>query len=183
MIVTKTIPINAQDFIRRCSHDCRLGRYAKDGNYLDFLIAETGKSHPRLLEYLRVVDRSVGQPRYHAQADHIVPQAVWSILMPSELCGPDRADGVFMHALANLFWRGPVENQSLDQEAIRHIRSEASVTLRRPPAKRQEWTAKWIEIFLLTKRDEALVFPGDCVDLSVLDKLPARGSGTNWMGG
>jgi hypothetical protein len=183
MMIAKTIPINAQDFVRRCSHDCRLGRYAKDGNYLEFLIAETGKSHPKLLEYLRVVDRRVGQPRYYAQADHIIPQAVWSILMPSELRGPDRLDGVFMHALSNLFWRGPIENQSLDQEAIRHICSEASTAARKPPAKRQEWTAKWIEIFLLTKRDEALVFPGDHVNLSVLENVPARGSGTNWMGG
>ena len=103
--------------------------------------------------------------------------------MPSELRGPDRPDGVFMHSLSNLFWRGPIENQSFDQEAIRHIRSEASTAARRPPTKRQEWTAKWIEIFLLTKRDEALVFPGDLVNLSVLENLPARGSGTNWMGG
>ena len=88
-----------------------------------------------------------------------------------------------MHALSNLFWRGPVENQSLDQEAIRHIRSAATAALRQAPAKRQEWCGKWIEMFLLTKRDEALVFPGDLVNLSVLDNLPAKGSGTNWMGG
>jgi hypothetical protein len=183
MIVTKAIPINAQDFIRRCGHDCRLGNYAKDGNYLEFLIAETRRSHPKLLDFLRVVDRRAGKPRYYAEADHIIPQAVWSTLMPGELCGPDQPDGVFMHALSNLFWRGPVENQSFDQEAIRHIRNEAGTALRQAPAKRQEWSAKWIEIFLLTKRDEALVFPGDLVNLATLDNLPARGSGTNWMGG
>lgn len=183
MIVTKTIPINAQDFIRRCGHHCRLGKYAKDGNYLDFLIAETGRSHPKLLELLRVIDRKAGKPRYYAEADHIIPQAVWSTLMPRELCGPDRPDGVFMHALSNLFWRGPIENHSLDHEAIRHIRSEVAAVLRQAPAKRQAWSAKWIEIFLLTKRDEALAFPGDLVNLSAMDNVPARGSGTNWMGG
>jgi hypothetical protein len=183
VILTKSIPIDAQDFVRRCSHDCRVGRYAKDGDYLEFLIAETGKTHQKLLEFLRVVDRRSGMPRYHAQADHIVPQAVWPILMPSDLCGPNRADGPFMHALSNLFWRGAFENQSHDQEAIRHILSEATPVSRQAPSKRQSWAKKWIEIFLLTKRDEALAFPGDLVNLSTLDKLPARGAGTNWMGG
>ena len=183
MILTKSIPINAQDFVRRCSHDCRLGRYAKDGDYLEFLIAETRKSHQKLLEFLRVVDRRSGKARYHAQADHIIPQSVWTLLMPSELCGPGRADGPFMHALSNLFWRGASENQSLDHEAIRHIGLEATAVSRQAPSKRQAWASKWIEIFLLTKRDEALAFPGDLVNLSSLDKLPARGPGTNWMGG
>jgi hypothetical protein len=183
MILTKTIPINAQDFIRRCSHDCRTGKYAKDGDYLEFLIAETGKSHQKLLDFLRVVDRRSGKPRYHAQADHIIPQKVWRLLMPRELCGPDRPDGVFMHVLSNLFWRGPVENQSLDGQAIRLIRSEATAVAREAPARRQAWASRWIEIFLLTKRDEALAFPGDLVNLSALDNIPARGTGTNWMGG
>lgn len=183
MILTKTIPVNAQDFVRRCSHDCRVGKYAKDGDYLEFLIAETRRSHEKLLEFLRVIDRRSGMPRFHAQADHIIPQAVWSILMPRDLCGPGGPDGAFMHALSNLFWRGPVENQSLDHEAIKHIRREATTMLRQAPARRQEWAKKWIEIFLLTKRDEALAFPGDLVNLSSLDKLPARGVGTNWMGG
>jgi hypothetical protein len=91
-----------------------------------------------------------------------------AFLQPAEVCS---------------FWRGPVENQSFDQEAIRHIRSQAATALRQAPAKRHEWAAKWIELFLLTKRDEALVFPGDLVNLSALDNIPARGSGTNWMGG
>jgi hypothetical protein len=182
MILAKTIPVNAQDFVRRCSHDCRVGKYAKDGNYLEFLIAETGKSHQKLLDFLRVVDRRSGKPRFHAQADHIIPQAVWSILMPRDLSGPNGPDP-FVHALSNLFWRGPTENQSLDQEAIKHIQREATTMSRQAPAKRQEWEKKWIEIFLLTKRDEALVFPGDLVNLSSLDKIPARGAGTNWMGG
>jgi hypothetical protein len=95
VILTKTIPVNAQDFVRRCSHDCRVSRYAKDGDYLEFLIAETRKSHQKLLEFLRVVEQKVGN----------------------------------------------------------------------------------------AERDEALVFPGDLVNLSSLDKLPARGAGTNWMGG
>jgi hypothetical protein len=183
MILTKQIPVNAQDFVRRCSHDCRVGNYAKNGDHLEFLIAETGKSHQKLLDFLRVVDRGPGAARYHAQADHIIPQSVWPILMPRELRGPNGPDGNFMHCLSNLFWRGPVENQALDQDAIKHIQREETAMLRQPPAKRQEWMNRWIEIFLFTKRDEALVFPGDLVDLSSLDHLPARGSGTNWMGG
>jgi hypothetical protein len=183
MILTKYIPISAADLIRRCGTDIRLGRFAADGNYLDYLIAETEKSHAKLLEYLRVIDRRSGQPRYYAQADHIIPRSVWPLLMPRELRGPGAPDGNWVHSLSNLFWRGPQENRSHDQASIRMIQDEAPEVARRGPMQYREWADRWIEIFLLTKRDEALVFSGDLVNLSVLSKMPARGGGTNWMGG
>jgi len=183
MILAKHIPVYADDFIRRCGTACRLNKFAKDGNYKELLILETGKSHPKLLEYLKVHDRRPGRPGYWAQVDHIVPQAVWVTLMPIELHGPDRPDGAFMHCLSNLFWRGPVENQSYDQSFINKVREEETSISRKSPSERQSWSKKWIEIFLRTKHDEALVFPGDHVDPSRFEDLPANNPGTNWLGG
>lgn len=183
MILAKHIPISADDFVRRCGTDCRLGRYAKDGNYRELMIAETAKSHKKLLEYLRVLDRTSGGAKFWAQVDHIVPQKVWPILMPTELRGPDRPDGCFMHALSNLFWRGTLENQSLDGRFIRCVQQEVTGIAAKPPRERQCWAKKWIEIFLRTKHDEAVVFPGDHVDPSRFEELQADNTGTNWMGG
>jgi len=183
MILAKRIPIHAQDFIRRCGTDCRLGRYASDGDYRRLLEECTAKSHRGLLEYLTRHGATKGEPKYWGQVDHIIPQAVWTLLMPPELRGPDRPDGSFMHALSNLFWRGTNENQSLDLQLITLTKIEGGDYSRRQPKERQEWAANRIEIFLRTKHDEALVFPGDHVDPSRFDSMEARGTGTNWMGG
>jgi hypothetical protein len=183
MILAKRIPIYAQDFIRRCATDCRLGRYATDGDYRSLLEQATAKSHNGLLEYLRRHDAKSGESKYWAEVDHIIPQALWTLLMPTELRGPDRPDGCFMHALSNLFWRGPNENRSLDQRFISSIQVEGGTYARRAPRERQEWAGKRIEMFLRTKHDEALVFPGDHIDPSRFNDMEAHGTGTNWMGG
>ncbi len=183
MILAKRIPIHAQDFVRRCATDCRLGRYASNGDYHLLLEEATASSHPGLLEYLRRHDSQKGEARYWADVDHIIPQAVWTILMPSELHGPDRPDGCFMHALSNLFWRGPNENRSLDSKWIASTQAEWSTYARRAPRERRSWADKRIEMFLLAKHDEALVFPGDHIDPSRFGSMEGRGTGTNWMGG
>lgn len=64
MILAKNIPVCADDFIQRCGTDCKLGRFAKAGKYKELLILETGKSHSKLLEYLRVHDRKPGGLEY-----------------------------------------------------------------------------------------------------------------------
>jgi hypothetical protein len=178
MILAKNIPIHADDFIRRCSTDIRLGRYAKDGDYRELLVTETGKSHAKLLEFLRVNDRRPGKRRLYADADHIIPQSVWPVLMPSELQGKE-----YVHAVANLFWRAVVENQSLDNRFIQQIRSEQGRVAGQAPSQRQAWAKRWIETFLRTKHDEALVFPGDHIDPSRFHSMEGGPRGTNWMGG
>jgi hypothetical protein len=183
MILAKQIPIHAQDFIRRCATDCRLGRYARDGDYRFLLREATKKSHKGLLEYLQRHDAKEGEAKYWAEVDHIIPQAVWTLLMPPEVRGPDRPDGCFMHVLSNLFWRGPNENRSFDQSLISVTQDEGRIYARKPPRERQEWAGSRIEIFLRTKHDEALVFPGDHIDPSRFRNMEARGTGTNWMGG
>jgi hypothetical protein len=56
------------------------------------------------------------RPRYSAEADHIIPQAVWFLLMQDivEPCKGARACDV----ISNLFWRDPYFNRSNDQQAI-----------------------------------------------------------------
>ena len=70
MIVTKAIPINAQDFVRRCSHDCRLGKYAKDGNYLEFLITETRRSQCEAARFPTRGRQKSRQAAVLLEADH-----------------------------------------------------------------------------------------------------------------
>ena len=81
MIHSRSIPFTAEKFVSACKDDVALGRYAPSGDYLEFLIKFTRRKDPRLLSFIRVLDRSTGQPRYFAEADHIVPQAVWFLLM------------------------------------------------------------------------------------------------------
>jgi hypothetical protein len=148
--------------------------------YLEFLIQASRAADPRILEYLRVTDRATGEPRYYGQADHIVPRAVWTILMPDDLLGPSAPDG-YSAVLSNLFWRDQHFNESCDQPVIAHIQAESTRTSRRTPQGRQ-WADKWIQFFLHTKRDEGMLFAGVAVDPLTLDKrIFAAHVGTNWL--
>lgn len=125
MILSKKIPFTAKKYIAACKRDAIAGNCAKNpDDYLEFLIAATKEKNPRLLEYLRVVDRQTGQPRYYGQADHIVPLAVWAKLMPDYLLGPQKTNG-YAGVLSNLFWRDPFFNASCDQPAITHVLTES----------------------------------------------------------
>lgn len=107
MILSENIPQRASTFLTRCRRDVLHGRFARNpDHYLEFLIEATRAADPGILEYLRVPDRAAGEPRYHGQGDHIVPQAVWVILMPDDLLGPRAPDG-YSAVISNLFWRDP----------------------------------------------------------------------------
>jgi hypothetical protein len=179
MIHPRHIFADPQEFIRRCATDCRLGRYAQSDDYLEFLIQQTQRRDRKLLSYLARIGRGYGETRYYADADHIVPQSVWHLLMPRELCGPDRPRGAYRHSLSNLIWRGQVENRRDDEQAICMVFDEAHV--RRSPSERRTWANEWIRRFLMTKRDEALACPADLVDISSLEDMSANGDGTNWL--
>jgi len=179
MIHARHIFTDPQEFIRRCATDCRLGRYAQNDDYLEFLIQQTQRRDRKLLSYLARVGRGYGETRYYADADHIVPKSIWHLLMPRELCGPDRPSGAYKHSLSNLIWRGQVENRRDDEQAIDMVFDEAHT--RRSPSEKRIWANEWIRRFLVTKRDEALACPADLVDLSSLEDMSANGDGTNWL--
>jgi hypothetical protein len=179
MILSKNIPFRAATFVRRCTDDVLRGRYAPAPDaYLSFLIEQTEKRNRKLIEYIRVVDRSTGQPRFSADADHIIPKSVWGILMFGFI-EPGKC-GTSFNVLSNLFWRDRQWNQRDDGSAIRVILSEAK-SIRLASRAGIAWREKWIEIFLRTKRDEGLLFAGDLVDPFMLDELQAPEEHSNWM--
>ena len=179
MITANKIPLNAATFIRRCTDDVLNGRYAAtpDG-YLEYLIAVTQRRNPKLLEYIRVLDRRTGKPRYIAEADHIIPRGVWGILMFG-IIDRDRC-GTSFNVLSNLFWRDPQQNRTDDHQSIALVRRDAA-GVRLSSRAGFEWRQKWIEIFLRTKRDEVLPFHGDIVDPHDFDQIPSAGKDSNWL--
>ncbi len=179
MILSKNIPFNASTFIRRCTEDVLNHRYAPhpDG-HLGFLIEQTEKRYPKLMQYIRIPDRKTGEPRFSAQADHIVPKEVWGILVLG-VPDPERC-GTSFNVLTNLFWREGSWNMGSDGSAIRAIVAE-SASIRPASPKGIAWRRRWIEIFLRTKRDEGLLFAGDLMDPRALDRLHAPESDSNWM--
>jgi hypothetical protein len=152
MIVSENIPFTAKTFLQRCTEDVMNGRIAPTpDSYLSFLEAETEK-RPRyrpLLNYLKVLDRSTGEPRYCADADHIIPIEVWGILMFGFL-EPGQCGRSF-NVLTNLFWRDRQWNRGIDQQAIKIISIEAP-TKRLNSQEGFAWRQEWIERFLRTKR-------------------------------
>jgi hypothetical protein len=181
MILSENIPARASTFLARCRRDVLHGRFAGNPDaYLEFLIQASQAADPRILEYLRVMDRATGEPRYYGEADHIVPRAVWVTLMPHDLLGPRAPDG-YSAVLSNLFWRDPHFNATCDQPLIGHIREESRRVSRHTPQGRQ-WAEGWIQFFLDTKRDEGMLFAGIPVDPLTLDKrIFAAHVGTNWL--
>jgi hypothetical protein len=179
MILSRNIPFRAETFVRRCTDDVMRGRYAPTENgYLEYLIGETERRYPRLLQYIRVLDRATGKPRFYADADHIVPRSVWGILMFGTL---DRGrSGASYNVLSNLFWRDRKWNQEEDLVFIQSIRQEAR-GVRLASRDGLAWREKWIEIFLRTKRDEGLLFAGDLIDPLALDALHAPEEHSNWL--
>lgn len=179
MILSKNIPFRAATFVERCSNDVMSGRYAPDADgYLAFLEAETARRYPKLLQYIRVLDRESGQRRYAADADHIIPRSVWNTLMFG-FAEPGKC-GLAANVLSNLFWREPPWNRREDHPFIHDILAEAA-TVRLESRAGLAWRTKWIEIFLRTKRDEGLLFAGDLLDPRALDELPAPEQHSNWL--
>lgn len=178
MIRSRSIPLTAEKFIAACKDDVALGRYAPGGDYLNYLIKITKRRDPRLLSFIRVLDRDTGKPRYFAEADHIIPQAVWSLLLP-EIVEP-RKGARACDVISNLFWRDPYFNKSNDQRAIELIRSEALSSQANSRAER-DWRRKWIEILLTTKHDEGVLFPGEVLDPRLFDQMLAADEQSNWL--
>jgi hypothetical protein len=180
MIHSRSIPLSARRFIAACKDDVALGRYAPSGDYLDYLIKVTKQRDSRLLSYIRVLDRHSGQPRYSAEADHIIPQAVWHVLM-TDVVEPGKGARAF-DVISNLFWRDPYFNKSNDQQAIDLILSDAaSRSFKSNTRSRVDWREKWIQIFLRTKHDEGVSFPGEIVDPRIFDEMMAADEQSNWL--
>ncbi len=181
MILARFIPSDPEAFISRCNTHVLLGRYAKNpAGYLNYLIACTEKVDPRLLEYLRVLARERGRPRYYGEADHIVPKSVWPRLMPTALIGGGKLDA-YSGVLANLFWRDPDFNRKDDQPLIDAIKMEAE-RHRHRDKEWQAWANKWIQCFLVTKREEGVLFAGVPVSPFDIDrKLYLTDSDSAWL--
>jgi hypothetical protein len=181
MIHSRSIPMKATTFVRRCTDDVLQGRYAKtpDG-YLEYLVDETRKRDKALLAYLCVLDRQSGKPRYSAEADHIVPRSVWTILMFG-LVEPG-SNGSSFNVLSNLFWRDPDCNRRYDHFAIEAIKGElAKRSLKLNSSEGVTWREKWIEIFLTTKHDEGVMFPGELMEPHKFDEFAAADEQSNWL--
>ena len=179
MIRGENIPLTSEEFVKHCTDDVLNGRYAKSPDaYLKFLEEETEKRDKLYMDYLRIVDRQSGHRRFSADADHIIPQSVWGILMFGFL-EPGKC-GTSFNVLSNLFWRDPEFNRKEDALAIRLVKSEAP-SVRLSSRKGFAWRKKWIEIFIGTKRPEGKAFPGYSVDPAILDRLPAADEQSNFM--
>lgn len=179
MILSKNIPAKPATFVNRCTDDVLTGRYAPtpDG-YLEYLITETERRHKKLMQYIMVLDRATGQARFSADADHIIPRSVWDVLMFG--FAEYGKCGVSFNVLSNLFWRDRQWNQKEDHSLIRNILSEAkSVQLGSKDG--LAWRAKWIEIFLNTKRDEGLLFAGELVNPFAFDEMESANEHSNWL--
>src|SRR5215472_270852 len=75
--------------------------------------------YPSLYTYVKVLDRRTGDPRFSADADHIIPKSVWNILMPATLRGqPGDKFPCYSGVLSNLFWRDKKFNRNDDDLAI-----------------------------------------------------------------
>jgi hypothetical protein len=181
VILSANIPFRADTFVRRCTDDVLRGRFAANPrDYLSFLIAETEKraQYRKVLDYIRVLDRERGDQRFYADADHIIPQSVWNILMFGFI-DPGRC-GTAVNVLSNLFWRDLRWNRGSDQPLIDAVLAEAkSVRLGTRPG--VAWRVRQIEMFLRTKREEGLPFPGDLVDPRALDELRGPERHSNWL--
>jgi hypothetical protein len=180
MIRSRSIPLTAPRFITACKDDVALNRYAPAGDYLEYLIKVTKSRDSRLLSFIRVHDRRTGKPRYFAEADHIVPRAVWNLLM-TDVVEPGNGARA-CDVISNLFWRDPHFNKSNDQQTIDLVRSEAAARSFKPNSTAGiDWRRKWIEILLRTKHDEGVMFPGEVLDPRVFDRMVAADEQSNWL--
>jgi hypothetical protein len=173
--------MKAATFVKKCTDDVLRGHYAATANaYLEYLIEETRKRDPELLAYIRVLDRESGKPRYSAEADHIIPRSVWGILMFG-LAEPG-SSGTSFNVLSNLFWRDPNCNRGYDQFAIEAIKGElVKKSIQLNSLEGVKWREKWIEVFLTTKHDEGLMFPGELMEPHKFDVFAAADGQSNWL--
>jgi hypothetical protein len=179
VILSRNIPLTTPTFIRRCTDDLLNSRYAPTRNgHRDYLIAETRRRNPKLLSYLRIPDSENKTVQYAADVDHIIPQAVWDILMFAFL-PPSNPNASSFNVLSNLFWRDISWNRGLDAQCIHQIETEAR-TIQLNSRAGHEWRTRWIEIFLTTKHDEGLLFPGEILDPFSFDDMLSP-DGSNWL--
>jgi hypothetical protein len=179
MIHSNSIPLTAKKFIGACKDDVAQGRYAPAGDYLEYLIKVTKSTDLPLLSIIRRLDRTTGQPRYLAQADHIIPQSVWHLLM-TEVVEPGKGARA-CDVISNLFWREPDWNEKEDNQSIQIIKSEAAAPSFKPNSSAgKDWRRKWIEIFLKTKHDEGFS-PTEPHDPRTFDRMRAADEQSNWL--
>src|SRR5262245_40468810 len=80
MIISKNIPLNLQTFFDNVRRDYIHGLYSS--NYRALLERETRARYPGLIEGLSETRPGQRRTRVIADADHIVPRALWATLMP-----------------------------------------------------------------------------------------------------
>jgi len=181
MILGTEIPLDVGKFVENCLSDARQGRFAKPSTkYLDYLSDQTRTRHPALYRFVKVLDRVSGADRYSADADHIIPKAVWNYLMPDELRGqPGEEYPAYSGVISNLFWRDKQFNRKDDNLAIKLIQEARSTSMTK--AERTKWRVKWMSIFLFTKHDEGVLCTAEPTDPHQLDELIGPAKGTNWL--
>jgi len=172
MIISNNIPLNLNTFLTNVRNDYNKGLYS--AQYRQFLERETRARYPGLVEGLSEPIGGPRRTRVIADADHIVPRSVWSLLIPLawNLPGPPPPSP---DVLSNLFWRTVTCNrgsekrgEALDQADIRQIQLEAK-TKTSP-----DWARFHISRFLRHKHDE-----GVNIDLPLdphrIDRMTAGG--------
>jgi hypothetical protein len=155
MILSKNIPLNADTFLANIKRDIDHGLQA--GDYRALLIRETRLRYPGLIEGLSDHGQNRrGGVRVLADADHIVPRAVWSVLIPPIWNLPGQPP-TSPDILSNLFWRTVTYNrgaatrgEAVDLPWILHIKAEA------PGKASPAWARQYVEMFLRTKHDEGV---------------------------
>lgn len=157
MILSKNIPLNASIFFSNIQRDVTAGLTSSD--YRGLLIRETKTRYPGLVEGLADLGQAKtrkGQVKVVAEADHIIPDSVWKILIPLAWSLPQKAPAT-PNILSNLFWRAVLFNRGakaeggqLDQPWIDIVKKESASQASKP------WAQHHIERFLRTKHDEGV---------------------------
>ncbi len=165
MITAAQILTNPAAFITRCQSHVAAGLYPQSANrYRDFLISRTPDE---LNAYFQRVDRSPRTQRTFVDADHVIPQRVWPMLMPPALS----SNPSYVSVLGNLVWRSIVFNQDQDTDhpMIRQVVDEAPANPHGSPGW-QDWSHRWIEMFASVKQQEGNPLAGYYVDPGMMDR-------------
>ena len=164
MITAAQIETNPAAFVTRCLGHVAAGLYPQRANgYRDFLIDQTPDD---LNDYFQRIDRSPGTQRTFVDADHIIPQNSWPMLMPAQLTTDDR----YVSVLGNLAWRSTEFNRRDDHTMIQQVAAEYPANPRGSPGW-QAWADGWIEMFTAVKQQEGNPLAGYYVDPAMIDRL------------
>lgn len=169
MITAAQIITDPAAFITRCLGHVAGGLYPQsESGYRNFLMSQTPGD---LNAYFQRTDRSPGTQRTFVDADHIIPQSVWPLLMPAQLT----ADRRYVSVLGNLAWRSTVFNQDqeTDHPMIDEVQREAPA---HPPGSGgwQAWSHHWIEMFTSVKQQEGNPLAGYYVNPEMMDRRDDR---------